>query len=60
MSENPEDFNVGDLVRLRSVGPVMIIRSIDGKWAICVYCEPRPKGWNQTDKFALARLTKVA
>ena len=54
-----EQFSVGDLVRPKSGGPLMTIRSIEGDRAVCVYCEPRPKGWNKTDYVDLAAMTKL-
>ena len=59
MTEESIQFEPGDVVRPNLGGSAMRIRIIEGNWAGCVYCERRPKGWNQGDSWALNLLVKA-
>lgn len=59
MTVETTQFQIGDIVRPKSGGSAMRIRSIEGNWADCVYCERRPKGWNQGDSWAFNLLAKA-
>ena len=51
-----DKINAGDVVQLKSGGPLMTVRFVDGDQA---YCEWFDKSKNEGAKFALLQLEKI-